>query len=132
MGYYTDYDLVAYYYKNDPCCSQVITGNLHGEMLNAVEREVDQMHILDKGYENARWYVNAKWYEYEADMCLLSSKFPDVMFELSGQGEDSEDMWMAYFYQGKTQHCPAIITFDALDLKKMIPKELPQEYYYRN
>lgn len=132
MGYYTDYDLVAYYYKNDPCCSQVITGNLHGDLLNAVEQEVDQMHILDKGYENGRWYVNAKWYEYEADMCLLSTKFPDVMFELSGQGEDSEDMWIAYFYQGKTQHCPAIITFDDLDLKKMVSKELPQEYYYRS
>lgn len=132
MGYYTDYDLVAYYYRNDPCCSQVITGNLHGDLLNAVEKEVEQMHILDKGYEKARWYVNAKWYEYESDMCLLSSRFPDVMFELSGQGENTEDMWISYFYQGKTQHCPAIITFESLDLKKMRPVVFPVDYYYRS
>jgi len=132
MGYYTDYDLGAYYYKKDPCCSQVITGNLHGDLLKAVRDEIEQMNVFEDNYNGTRWYVNAKWYEYDSDMCLLSSKFPDVMFELSGNGEDTEDMWIAYFYQGKMQHCPAIITYDDMDLKKMVPKELPQNYYYRS
>lgn len=132
MGYYTDYDLGAYYYKNDPCCSQTITGNLHGDLLNAVRKEIDLMNVFDDNYNGTRWYTNAKWYDYEEDMCLLSSKFPDVMFELSGNGEDQEDMWISYFYQGKTQHCPAIITYDDMDLKKMVSKELPQTYYYQS
>ena len=47
MGYYTDYDLGAYYYKNDPCCSQVITGNLHGDLLKAVRDEIEQMNVFE-------------------------------------------------------------------------------------
>lgn len=132
MGYYTNYNLGAYYYKNDPCCSQAITGDLRGDLLNAVQKEIDLMNVFDDSYNGTEWYVNAKWYDYEEDMCLLSSKFPDVMFELSGCGEEQGDMWISYFYQGKTQHCPAIITYDDLDLKKMVSKKLPKDYYYRN
>ncbi|AYK07744.1 hypothetical protein [Brevibacillus laterosporus] len=61
----------------------------------------------------------ATWYVHEADMVQMSLKFPDILFELTGDGEDTDDLWRKYFKNGKIQRCPAIITYDAFDESKL-------------
>lgn len=41
-----------------------------------------------------------KWYEHEMDMQALSVKHPDVLFHLSGRGEEGPD-WVQSFRNGK-------------------------------
>lgn len=41
-----------------------------------------------------------KWYDYEKDMKKLSSMYPNNYFTIYGTGEDSYDIWVAYFYRG--------------------------------
>ena len=52
-------------------------------------------------------------------MSLLSEKFPDVLFELTGWGEEREDMWVAYFLGGKSQYCRAKIEYEPFDKDKL-------------
>lgn len=63
-----------------------------------------------------------KWYECEEDMCKLSKLFPDVLFIIEGFGEERDDVWREYFYDGKFQYAPATIIFDDFDESKL--KEL--------
>lgn len=61
-----------------------------------------------------------KWYEHEDDMKKISRKHPGIVFALKGEGEESGDVWMKYFRDGKVQVCETIIAFDAFDPKKLV------------
>lgn len=37
------------------------------------------------------------WYDWEVDMDILAEEFPDVEFYLEGNGENSDDWWIALF-----------------------------------
>jgi len=60
-----------------------------------------------------------KWYSYRSDMIKFSSKYPDVLFELYGVGEEEGDIWKEYYYNGKFQFAKAIITYDEFDESKL-------------
>lgn len=62
----------------------------------------------------------AKWYDHEVDMKAFSSEYPEALFLLSGEGEDSDDIWKKYFKNGRVQVCKAKITFDDFDEKKLV------------
>lgn len=118
MGYYTDYTLTAstctvgadsYTTATIPCITR--TG---------LEDEIEKMNVFDSdGDIEYGYYANAKWYDWEEDMCLLSKRFPELLFCLHGEGEGSDDLWDAYFFEGKCQHCPAVITYEDFDPSKL-------------
>lgn len=60
-----------------------------------------------------------KWYQWDQDMKLLSEKYPEYVFQLDGQGEESPDIWRAYFKNGKTHYAKARIVYDAFDESKL-------------
>lgn len=60
-----------------------------------------------------------KWYDCDEDMLNVSKQYPDVLFVLSGEGEESGDIWRTYYKNGKKQHAQAIIAFESYDPEKM-------------
>ena len=46
---------------------------------------------------------DTKWYDHEADMQALSQMWPNVLFTLTGKGEDQDDQWVEYHTNGKVQ-----------------------------
>lgn len=95
MGYYTDYYLNAApvseeQYKN-------ITTLL--KELRDIEEECCEDGV---GYwEN----VQDTWYQSFNDMVLVSRQFPEVLFTLTGYGDERDDQWIEYFKNGRVQHC---------------------------
>jgi hypothetical protein len=61
---------------------------------------------------------NSKWYDWERDMRAMSSEIENVLFKLHGEGEESSDIWDAYFLNGKSQRHEAVITIAPFDPDK--------------
>lgn len=61
----------------------------------------------------------AKWYNCSADMKEFSLAFPDVVFKLHGEGEESGDLWDEYFKNGMSQECRADIIYPDYDEEKL-------------
>lgn len=84
MGYYTYYELQVI--GDEEKVEQVknFKPNEDGEFSSAY----CVSSILD---DCAEHYM--KWYDWEHDMRLLAKMFPDVLFILSGDGEETDDVW---------------------------------------
>lgn len=59
-----------------------------------------------------------KWYEHDEDMVKLSKMFPGVLFTLRGEGEESGDLWVSYYLNGKHQLCKAEAVYPEFDESK--------------
>lgn len=68
--------------------------------------------------ENGNTENSCKWYSHSKDMKEFSKKYPDKVFELSGEGEESGDLWKAYYWNGKEQMCRAVLVYPSYDPKK--------------
>lgn len=60
-----------------------------------------------------------KWYDHEQHMVELSKKFPEILFTLTGVGEEGGDLWKKYFKGGKMQVALAKIVYDEFDESKL-------------
>lgn len=58
---------------------------------------------------------SCKWYEYEADMIEFSKLYPDYIFIIEGDGEETDDRWRAYFKDGKSRRDEMIMRFPDFD-----------------
>lgn len=57
-----------------------------------------------------------KWDDSDSNMKQLSAEFPDCLLILEGDGEESGDIWKAYYYRGNACMCRAVLTFPKPDL----------------
>jgi len=108
MGYYTKFDLE-------------VVGISWQEAYNIIAdlRSVDENaeYALDECGESS--FERLKWYSHEQDMKKFSEKYPDEVFKLQGEGEESGDVWIKYFRNGKVQVCKAVLVFEEYDPRKL-------------
>jgi len=108
MGYYTYY-------------------TLHTNMSEDKEREIalwmvdnlDYFDCTERSYVERSLYPleditgdSMKWYNHQDDMKKVAHAFPDVKFELYGEGEDREDTWVEYYWNDKFERATARIVWD--------------------
>jgi hypothetical protein len=62
---------------------------------------------------------SCKWYNHDDDMITLSKQFPTVLFILKGEGEESGDLWIAYYQDGKYYRDNAKIVFPEFSEEKL-------------
>lgn len=61
-----------------------------------------------------------KWYDSHENLIEYSKQYPDVIFILSGEGEEAEDLWKSYYKNGKGQQTRAVITYPDYDENLLI------------
>lgn len=58
---------------------------------------------------------SCKWYEHEKEMVEFSKRFPEAVFHLHGEGEESGDLWYKDFKNGQVQVRRAEIVYPEYD-----------------
>lgn len=111
MGYYTFYQLRVRKLNGE----QTWTKEEVEELTNVLkERKVWGYAFNNVEFFNSLTFTannEVKWYEYDEDMLAISKQFPDYVFQLHGDGEETEDFWFAYYQNGKLEYCPAHLIY---------------------
>lgn len=125
MGYYSYFNLDASPFDG----KTPLTDTCYEE----IAAEIEKMNVLQDQISESEWSAYVKWYDYEADMVLLSTKFPEVLFTLSGEGDSSEDMWIEHYNNGCVQRREAQIIYPDYDKDKFeaFDDEIPEKYSYQ-
>ena len=103
MGYYTSYSL-----QIEDATEQQLQ-DIHAYLVNDESFEALDRSVMSNRYGEAD---TAKWYEHDEDMGLLARQFPQCLFLLSGEGEESGDLWIKYYRGDKMQEAGACISYD--------------------
>ena len=105
MGYYTIYSLTKIKGKD--------------EDFDALNKDLRELGI-DLDFD-----CNLKWYDHETDLENLTKKYPDLVVELEGDGEDVGDYWKKRFKNGICEYHPHYrLTTDAEETKARLNKKI--------
>lgn len=105
MGYYTSYEL-----ENDAKEGEYTIIERFRGMYPEVERAITS-------YGNSLNEV--KWYGHKEDLTNFSKHYPNVLFTLTGSGEENGDYWKLYVKNGKSQYVKGKITYPEYDESKL-------------
>ena len=87
------------------------------EIIAALRRENENAnHALD---DEGQTLNEAKWYESSEEMKEFSLKYPHALLVMDGDGEGSDDFWVAYYLNGKEQMCPGRREYDDFDAARL-------------
>jgi len=116
MGYLTFHELSVF---TDDTLTKTINNDKYDEIVELLGKVTD--------YEDMLFEDTIKWYEHDEDMIRLSKQYPDYVFQLDGDGEESDDFWRTYYKNGKKQE---------VDVKRVYgeynPDELKDEVDIKN
>jgi hypothetical protein len=97
MGYETRYE--------------ISTSPISDEVIDAVKTASGYTYLFDD---------SCKWYDHEEHCKAVSKMYPEVLIEISGEGEESGDIWKKYFLNGKMQECRAKFSIPPFDKSKLV------------
>lgn len=116
MGYYTQFELEIVKGESgvkEECTACNGTGGVTKDLITLLcEKYEDLEYTIQSG-------ESSKWYDHEEDMLKISKLYPDVVFKLSGEGEEPGDIWVKYFQNGKVQSDKAVIKLAEFDPEKL-------------
>lgn len=105
MGYYTSFELER---ENlDISEGKSIPYDVDEEIEKFLEDNSDEFYGL-------RSDDTCKWYDHNEAMLRLSSEFPEVLFILSGEGEENGDVWKKYYANGTVEVDKAELVFKGM------------------
>lgn len=99
MGYYTRHDL------------EILNGN---DYTTDYKSEISELAGYGDCFDD-----RIKWYNHEEDMRTYSQSHPNVLFKLSGDGEENGDLWVEYYFNGKMQREKIEVKFEPFDKSKL-------------
>jgi hypothetical protein len=111
MGYYTNFQLTVFEGTADMDAVRIALGHVMGlpSEESPFENDGDCITTAD----------SLKWYDHDDDCAEMSTQFPNVVFKLHGEGEETGDLWDAYYKDGKCQICRAKAVYPPYDPTKM-------------
>ena len=116
MSYYTTYNLFAHPVF-DAKVADIILERLREYDITDYAVE-DNYSFVEDGIAFDS-FGDCPWSDHEEDMLSISKEFPDIHFELHGEGEVNYDIWTQHFLGGKSQLCKAEIIIPPFDPEKL-------------
>ena len=110
MGYYTDYKIFFYDKKGNH-----LTKNEYEIMIMNLKNVFD---FLDEINENIPYGfdIHTKWYDCIKNLEDFSKHYcPDILIEIYGDGEESDDLWKSYVMNGKSLYADGVTIYPDLD-----------------
>jgi hypothetical protein len=95
MGYYTKFELAT---KTGEDTLELFGAN-QDTIRVALNEEKNYVEYILAALEHGE---SVKWYDFDSDMRKISKIFPDVVFQLTGYGEEAGDVWRCYYKNGKS------------------------------
>jgi hypothetical protein len=118
MGYYTAYSIEVYE-KDDilakhACDLLEVNDELDIELGKVLLEITDDFSSYEKDIRFSELIMDdvKKWYDHDDDMIEISKRYPNYVFVLDGNGEDYDDLWRTYYWDGRMQYCPARIVYE--------------------
>ena len=118
MGYYTSFTVSAV--QIDSNSTKIDNPELFDEIkskLEAISGYSFEGNLDDELY----MWESVKWYECEEDMNQISLLYPDILFVVHGEGEESGDLWNHYHLNGQIQRDVAEIKYEGFSRHKLQP-----------
>lgn len=131
MGYYTQYSLEIKLMTGEGGCKHALPPD--AKFCPECGRDLSRPYMIDDQvlafadtfmeYPMRKLLAGGnecwKWYDCEKDMRRISQQFPDYLLTLRGEGEETGDIWVAYFLGGLMQKEIAVITLGEFDPSKL-------------
>ena len=114
MGYYTKHSL-NYVLKN----GKKVGVELENKIWKYIKNHHYMKYALNKDYVS-----ESKWYDEEQHMRKMSIEFPEILFIISGEGEEAGDIWKAYYLNGKRKYEEGELKVDGFNPNKTKGGEL--------
>lgn len=114
MGYRTYYNLAITNSEQEPVSDE------YSEKIIADLRWEEHSDVWYAIGEDGNSQQDTTWNDIDTDMKTFSLKYPDNIFEISGQGDESDDLWSTYYKNGKMQHCSVEFIYPPFDETKLI------------
>ena len=132
MSYITSYNLFGYNSEEDLLAGKNIPNS-------ELEKIFDWIKNNTSSDMRFGWLDNATWYDWDEDMVALSKVYPNIIFELFGEGEETEAIWKAIIYNGKFKITMQKKYYPAINLSKLglsdpsdatAPEPEPENQYF--
>lgn len=117
MGYYTSYSLeVCFMIGRNR--AELVDDEPLKEMIKLLRASSEEalLALDDDGSTSGN---ETKWYEHQKEMKEFSDRNRGVLFILSGEGAENDDMWKEYYLNGKVQVEKAVVQIAPFDYDKL-------------
>jgi len=104
MGYYSRHEL------------SVVGDDTSGVISRLRDYSEDCRYAFD---DDGNCEEECKGYDIDDDITKFSKSYPDVLFILNTEGEESGDIHVSYYKDGKGYDQKAVITFPPFDISKL-------------
>jgi len=109
MGYYTHYDVKITGIDNE---------NQAVKIVQEYDLAQDYCYIISPIGTEITASFESKWCDWEKDGVALSRNYPQILIEISGLGEDRDDIWKARIRNGDCETVSAKIVYE--DFKRIL------------
>lgn len=111
MGYYTRHELEI---------KENRSKYTYDEVFKMTVVKLTELDVIDYALdEDLECIQEVKWYNHKEHMAQLSTHIRDVLYVLSGEGEENGDMWKEYWINGLHHRCQAEMVYPEFDENKL-------------
>lgn len=131
MSYYTNYNIAIC--QTDPDTHEMLPppAPMRGNMfvsqgiITGIENEMPGLSF--NGINEFNGYC--KYRDWERVVTELSKQHPDLIFIVTGHGQDNNDHWIAWVTAGLSQYEKMRLTHNPFDVKNLTPEHKTARYY---